>query len=734
MSPTTRRAARWLRAASMRWVYPRAPWLHDTLFFQLRRRLSRLRQRLRESNPGLGLHLWQAALNATPGEPADSAGNAPLVSVIVPCYNHAPYLEERLRSITCQTYPHWELILLDDASCDDSAAKLQAFADSHQHWPIRVLCNAQNSGSPFQQWRRGLELARGQLVWIAESDDSCDTNFLQALVPLFANPAVMLAFSQTRFCSADGRTEVWHLEHYLPELGQALWRQPWLATTHQLVQRIWCRRNLIPNVSAAVFRKPVDLPLLDDPGWLNLRVCGDWIFYLNLARDGLVAYTPHASSHYRQHEGNTSVGQHHNIRFFEEHLAVCRHLHRLYRLEPAALDGLRRELGRRWQTITSDPMPEIWKQELEAALKPDPKRLPSVMLGCYALVAGGGELAPLRLANLLKAQGYGVSFLNAAQHSTEPNIRRQLRADIPLFTLESLPQLRPLVETLGIEILHTHHSWLDLTAAELLRDCPGVRLVVTSHGLYDAMAAHQLQQTAINLVPKVAEFTVVARKNRAAFLHMGVAPERIHTIANAPDDRPIQPLSRQDLEIPEQAFVACLVSRAIREKGWEIAIEAVRLVRARHRADVHLLLVGSGPERQRLQAAHNNPWIHYLGFHPHSSAVFACANVGLLPSWFSSESSPFTLMECLRAGRPYIASDLGEIRSMLSTEEGLAGTVIPLRQGLADPTDFADAIEGYLLEPERLQRHTARTAAASGRIRPDAIAEAYGAVYRSALA
>ena len=711
----------------MRWIYPRAPWLHDALFFQLRRRLSRLHQALREGRTHrIPLTLLQPSQGST-------AAGRPLVSVIVPCFNHAPYLEERLQSITAQSYGHWELILLDDASSDGSAEWLQAFAAHHPEWPIQLVCNTENSGGPFRQWRRGLELARGELVWIAESDDTCDRGFLDALVPLFADEAVQLAFGRTRFCSADGRATVWDLESYLPELGAAFWQRPWVASTHQLVQRIWCRRNLIPNVSAALFRRQEQLPILSDPAWQAMRVCGDWVIYLWLARSGRVAYSPAAICHYRQHAANTSVALHHDTRFFAEHLSVCRHLHRLYRLEPEACEALRQELIQRWQDMSPEPMPASWRQQLEAALQRDPERQPEVMLGTYALVAGGGELAPLRLANLLKAQGYGVSLLNAAQHNTEPRIREQLRADIPLFTLEALSQLEPLMREQGIEILHSHHSWLDLTAAELLRDEPAVRLVVTSHGLYDTMEAEQLARTAADLVPRVAQFTVVAEKNRKALEAMGVPPARIKTIANAIDERPLRPHMRADLGIPDQAFVACLVSRAIREKGWEVAIEAMQQARMNTGAELHLLLVGSGPELQRLRVLHQETWIHFLGFQPSASDWFACADVGLLPSYFSSESRPFTLIECLRAGRPYIASDLGEIRRMLTTQHGLAGTVIGLHEGLADAAGFAAAITAYVQNPHKLERHRDLARQLGEASNGPAIATAYDAVYRSAL-
>jgi cellulose synthase/poly-beta-1,6-N-acetylglucosamine synthase-like glycosyltransferase len=71
----------------------------------------------------------------------------PLVSVIVPNYNHEKYLPERLRSITEQAYQNTEIILLDDASNDSSPAILQKFSSEESR--ARFLPNSQNSGSTF---------------------------------------------------------------------------------------------------------------------------------------------------------------------------------------------------------------------------------------------------------------------------------------------------------------------------------------------------------------------------------------------------------------------------------------------------------------------------------------------------------------------------------------------------------------------------------------------------------
>lgn len=105
---------------------------------------------------------------------------APLVSVVVPNYNYARYLDARLSSILNQTFQDFELILLDDASTDNSLELLDRYKnDPHVS---HFIVNEQNTGSPFKQWMKGILLAKGEWVWIAEADDLCEPTFLETCV------------------------------------------------------------------------------------------------------------------------------------------------------------------------------------------------------------------------------------------------------------------------------------------------------------------------------------------------------------------------------------------------------------------------------------------------------------------------------------------------------------------------------------------------------------------------
>ncbi|MFN9114867.1 MAG: glycosyltransferase family 2 protein, partial [Bacteroidota bacterium] len=110
--------------------------------------------------------------------------NNVFVSVIVPNYNHSRFLRKRIDSILNQTYQNFELIILDDNSNDDSVSVIEEYhsCSSISH----IVYNQVNSGSTFKQWEKGLSLAKGDWIWIAESDDMCSSLFLQEITPIIS--------------------------------------------------------------------------------------------------------------------------------------------------------------------------------------------------------------------------------------------------------------------------------------------------------------------------------------------------------------------------------------------------------------------------------------------------------------------------------------------------------------------------------------------------------------------
>ena len=126
------------------------------------------------------------------------------VSIIVPNFNHVDFLSQRLESIFTQTYKNFEVILLDDCSTDNSLEILEQYR-SHPKVSHYVI-NDKNSGSPFRQWYKGIKLAKGEYIWIAESDDYAEPNFLEELAKILdIDKSVALAFCKSNWVDNKNR-------------------------------------------------------------------------------------------------------------------------------------------------------------------------------------------------------------------------------------------------------------------------------------------------------------------------------------------------------------------------------------------------------------------------------------------------------------------------------------------------------------------------------------------------
>ena len=228
--------------------------------------------------------------------------NSLKVSVIIPNYNHARYLSKRIESVLNQSLRNIEVILMDDCSPDNSRDIIADYAAQDSR--IRVVLNEQNSGSTFKQWNKGIGLATGEYVWLAESDDYADPEFLATLVSrLDANPAVVLAYCNSY--SVDEHSEpmptpTW--EPFLSDLDAELWKHDFTRPGLDLVRRFMSFRNIIPNASAVVLRRSTLTQVGPADG--SMRILGDWLFWAKVMAAGQVAYVAQPLNYFRTHRNN----------------------------------------------------------------------------------------------------------------------------------------------------------------------------------------------------------------------------------------------------------------------------------------------------------------------------------------------------------------------------------------------------------------------------------------------
>lgn len=230
----------------------------------------------------------------------------PTISVIVPNYNHAPYLKQRIESILNQTYQDFELILLDDCSKDGSRDIMESYR-SNPH-VSHVVFNKANSGSAFRQWDKGIALAQGRWIWVAESDDYAEPTFLERLMTEVSQvPDCVLAYAATWWVDQQGNT---------------LWETPHNNRVNTYSGRDFIRQkqatcNSIANVSEGIFRRDCYRPS-ESYRYEHMRLCGDWLFYVLLAEQGHVVEVKEPLSYYRQHGSNISNdAEHRGLTFLE---------------------------------------------------------------------------------------------------------------------------------------------------------------------------------------------------------------------------------------------------------------------------------------------------------------------------------------------------------------------------------------------------------------------------------
>lgn len=231
------------------------------------------------------------------------------VSVVVPNYNYARYIADRLHSIRDQTYPPYELIVLDDCSKDDSLERIFAAVASYKI-PVQVVPNTSNSGSVFKQWLRGVEMAQGDLIWIAEADDLADRDFLAQLVPNFSDPSVVLAYCQSRQIDGDGNVMCDNYLDYVSDLGAERWTRPYIAHNLEEIREGLFLKNVIPNVSAVLFRRQALMEVLIEHGEeiMSYRNAGDWVAYIRTHEKGAIAFNPQSLNSHRRHANSVTIG------------------------------------------------------------------------------------------------------------------------------------------------------------------------------------------------------------------------------------------------------------------------------------------------------------------------------------------------------------------------------------------------------------------------------------------
>jgi len=213
-----------------------------------------------------------------------------MVSVIIPNYNHAAYLRQRIESVLNQTCQDMEIIILDDCSSDQS----KDIIEKYRHHPLvsHIVYNRVNSGSTFKQWKKGLTLAKGNWIWIAESDDYCDNDFLESLLGI-KNSNCLLRYCASIPVNFNGEQ--------FPDMNYGVVDKNEYQAEEYLCD-YFIANNLIINASCVIIEKNI-LDQSITSFVLNHRLFGDWLVWINALEKTDIFFLNLPKNYHRHHSG-----------------------------------------------------------------------------------------------------------------------------------------------------------------------------------------------------------------------------------------------------------------------------------------------------------------------------------------------------------------------------------------------------------------------------------------------
>lgn len=209
----------------------------------------------------------------------------PRVTVVIPTFNGSRHLRATLDAVFAQTYPHWEVVAVDDASADDTVSILRSYGDR-----VRVIERAANSGTADIPRYEGVAAARTGLVALLDGDDLWLPAKLERQVAFMeANPGIPLCHCYARLCDAAGVPGAIRHEGIIPPTGpcaRELLARCFICTSAVMVRRTdWLAAQTLEQVTT---------------------YGTEWDFFVSIARRHPVGFIPEPLLMYRVSSGSIS--------------------------------------------------------------------------------------------------------------------------------------------------------------------------------------------------------------------------------------------------------------------------------------------------------------------------------------------------------------------------------------------------------------------------------------------
>lgn len=230
-----------------------------------------------------------------------------VISILTPTFNHKKYIQTCIKSVMNQTYPYWEMIIVDDGSTDETPKIVGGYKD-----PRIVYLQTEHRGINYlgENYNHALRISRGELILILEGDDYIPAHRLEVQMPVFENKQVVLSHGKYAYVF-DDRVVVYPNLFKTDELGNrpigsAL--KIFLQGFNPIgSQSVMIRKSALLDIGG--FTQPKCLPLVDYPTWMKL------------ALNGTFEYIPEVLGFWRRHPQSVTINR--NEQIFKGFIQYC---------------------------------------------------------------------------------------------------------------------------------------------------------------------------------------------------------------------------------------------------------------------------------------------------------------------------------------------------------------------------------------------------------------------------
>lgn len=180
------------------------------------------------------------------------------VSVVMPAYNAELFIEDSIRSVIRQTFQEWELIVIDDGSCDDTSRIVSELASTDER--IKFYHNDRNSGASYTR-NRAISLATGEWIAFLDSDDLWREDKLEKQVALSEeHPEAVIFYTASSFIKENGEPYEYVMEAMERISYDVLLRKNLLSCSSVMI-----RSSIMKDI-----KMPSDKMHEDYYAWLNV--------------------------------------------------------------------------------------------------------------------------------------------------------------------------------------------------------------------------------------------------------------------------------------------------------------------------------------------------------------------------------------------------------------------------------------------------------------------------------